>query len=437
MGDNEYGQSGQGDYKFLTTPTYLLSDVAFMTAPNKHDTLILKTDGSIWGWGWDAGPNNPNGLWGRGRTHGYIPTEYTPNHQFLTLVKDYLKAPDGEVVQYMAWAGGYQQQPELTNKRVVDASWTYVLLGGGILYTRKTQTHFVRFSNMTNFVSLKGDDPHGALDTSGNLWIWGQNGFGQLGNGKVARGGTPNPNEEVLYKSLTKLATYAVSDGATYAIRTDGTVWGWGGFPIDNERISINRQVYPKWLFNADGALHISTPSQPNGDLKGNTYETIIRGLLAKGIIYGFEDNTFRPKDKITQAEFVQSLVLAMKWPHVQKTSAYGKDVPQDHWSNPYIAAALQRGVLRTDESYEFDKDHELNRSSMAIMVARTLNLKGESSKKKIKDQTPYWNQPKLIQAVVNKGIMHLNSKGAFNPYDYVTREEAAVTIYRMMQMKK
>lgn len=61
--------------------------------------------------------------------------------------------------------------------------------------------------------------------------------------------------------------------------------------------------------------------------------------------------------------------------------------------------------LLRMEESYGFDKDDGLNRSCMAIMAARAMNLKRESSKKKI-------NGPRSILDV-------------------------AVTIYRMLQVKK
>lgn len=262
-GSNQDGLAGQGEtIKFLTVPTFLLAGVKTVTTPNGEDALALKTDGSIWGWGWDAGgPNNPNGLWGNGRMHAYIPVEYTPNHQFVSLVKDYLKAPDGKVVQYLAWAGGYQQQPMLTNKRVVNASWTYVLLSDGIVYKRPTQTTFERFSSLS-FTKLKGENPWGALDIAGNLWMWGMNGFGQLGNGRVEQLSSSNkaervnPNEKVMYKTLTNVADFAIGASATYALRTDGTIWGWGVFPSETQTENPNRQLVPKWVFNANGELY-------------------------------------------------------------------------------------------------------------------------------------------------------------------------------------
>ncbi|MEK4878755.1 MULTISPECIES: S-layer homology domain-containing protein [Paenibacillus] len=436
-GDNQYGQSGQMDAKYVLIPTFLMSDVAYVSFPNRQDALVLKTDGSIWGWGWAAAGPNPADIFGNSPMNAHFPIEYTPNHQFLSLVKDYLAAPDGEVVQYIASGRGYQLQPQLKNKRVVGASWSYVLLGDGVIYTRKTQTSFFRFSNMSNFVSLKGDDPHGALDTSGNLWMWGDNGFGQLGNGKVVRVG-PNSNEKVLYKSLTKVVDYAVNDASTYAIRSDGTVWGWGSFPINNERVAMNRQVYPKWLFDANGDLHISTPSVPFGDLKGHKDEQVIRSLLAKGIIKGYEDNTFRPTDIITREEFIQWIVVSQGWPHSKKTTAYGDDMPVNHWANEYIAAALDHGVLKLTDMSLLYPDEALGRLEMALWAGRALKLKGESPKIKIVDRNSDWDwwSPEIVQAVVNRGIVRLNSKGALD-YSDTTRADAAFTIYKMMQIKK
>ena len=66
------------------------------------------------------------------------------------------------------------------------------------------------------------------LYSSGGLWLFGRNGYGQLGNGITTGGGAgfSSPVQTVAYGTNWKL----VSGGRyhTAAIKTDGTLWSWG-----------------------------------------------------------------------------------------------------------------------------------------------------------------------------------------------------------------
>jgi alpha-tubulin suppressor-like RCC1 family protein len=65
-----------------------------------------------------------------------------------------------------------------------------------------------------------------AIKTDGSLWAWGSNGFGQLGigNGMDSRGTVSLTPIKIMEDVL------AVSSGQTHtmAIKSDGTLWGWG-----------------------------------------------------------------------------------------------------------------------------------------------------------------------------------------------------------------
>ncbi|WP_167569103.1 RCC1 domain-containing protein [Brevibacillus migulae] len=62
-----------------------------------------------------------------------------------------------------------------------------------------------------------------AVDEKGNIWAWGSNEYGQLGNG-----GTADSNVPTKIENFSKVV--AVAGGATHslALREDGTVWSWG-----------------------------------------------------------------------------------------------------------------------------------------------------------------------------------------------------------------
>jgi alpha-tubulin suppressor-like RCC1 family protein len=66
-----------------------------------------------------------------------------------------------------------------------------------------------------------------ALDSGGTVWSWGDNSSGQLGNGATSsiEGSDPTP---VPVPGLTGITQIAAGDRHSLALRSDGTVWAWG-----------------------------------------------------------------------------------------------------------------------------------------------------------------------------------------------------------------
>ena len=61
------------------------------------------------------------------------------------------------------------------------------------------------------------------IKTDGTLWIWGDNGSGQLGDGTANARSSP-----IQVGSDTTWAQVSMGDSSTRAIKTDGTLWVWG-----------------------------------------------------------------------------------------------------------------------------------------------------------------------------------------------------------------
>ncbi|MCL5770489.1 MAG: IPT/TIG domain-containing protein, partial [Planctomycetes bacterium] len=62
-----------------------------------------------------------------------------------------------------------------------------------------------------------------ALSSGGVIYAWGYNGQGELGNGSTTNSSTP-----VLVSSLTGISVIASAGETAYAVKSDGTVWAWG-----------------------------------------------------------------------------------------------------------------------------------------------------------------------------------------------------------------
>ena len=83
----------------------------------------------------------------------------------------------------------------------------------------------VPVTGLTNVVAVAaGEWSSYAATTSGALYAWGSNQYGQLGDGTATTRTTP-----VLVPGLTNVTAVAAGPYHALALRNDGTVWTWGG----------------------------------------------------------------------------------------------------------------------------------------------------------------------------------------------------------------
>ena len=80
-------------------------------------------------------------------------------------------------------------------------------------------------TGLTNIRSVALSFSHAAaLASDGTVWTWGDNGNGALGNGTIGS----YTNAPFHVPGLTNIIQVSAGDGATTALKSDGTVWAWG-----------------------------------------------------------------------------------------------------------------------------------------------------------------------------------------------------------------
>jgi alpha-tubulin suppressor-like RCC1 family protein len=78
--------------------------------------------------------------------------------------------------------------------------------------------------NLTDIIATASGDWHSlALKSDGSLWAWGYNGDGQLGDGTETTRSTP-----VQVVGLENGVAIGAGSYASYAVTADGTTWAWG-----------------------------------------------------------------------------------------------------------------------------------------------------------------------------------------------------------------
>lgn len=196
-GRNFESQLNDGSVTQKGSPTSSnLANITAIAAGDYH-SIALKSDGTVWSWGWSlSGP--------------------------LPSISPALAQISGLSGITAIAAGGYHSLAIKPDRTV----WAWGgNLSGELGNGTKTSTNTpVKVSTLTNIIAVAAGVTHSlALKSDGTVWSWGDNTHGQLGNGTTVARLTP-----VQVLGLTGMV--AISAGAyhSHALKSDGTVWSWG-----------------------------------------------------------------------------------------------------------------------------------------------------------------------------------------------------------------
>ncbi len=198
-GDNSSGQLGDGTKVNRAAPVAVAAGSTFISvaAHGGFHSLAIKTDGSLWGWGF-----NFSGQVGDGTTTTrFLPVKVGTDLLTRSIATgiDFSMAikKDGSL---SAWGNNAKGQ-----------------LGDG---TTVSQLAAIKIG--TGYTNVAAGEKHAvALKTDGTLWSWGDNASGQLGDGTTVSKLVP-----------TKIGANftGITAGQFHAlgIKNDGSLWGWG-----------------------------------------------------------------------------------------------------------------------------------------------------------------------------------------------------------------
>ncbi|WP_445341963.1 RCC1 domain-containing protein [Bifidobacterium sp. ESL0827] len=216
-GNNEQGQLGIGssDKNPHSSPAKVptLSGITAIGAGFTTGTA-LDSQGHAWAWG-----ENSKGQLGNGTLDG----NPTP-----TRVQD-LNTGQPDTRFYIAISAGYQHVLALDTDHDV-YGWGSSAAIGSSTDTNASTKGSTKTSFGTDGVNITaisaGDDGSEAIDDNGKLYTWGNQGYGQLGNGNSDAWQT-SPTAITLAQSV-KACAVATSSHHQTAIGSDGLLYTWG-----------------------------------------------------------------------------------------------------------------------------------------------------------------------------------------------------------------
>ena len=293
-GRNEFAQLGNGDQKAAAEETPVrvanITDITDISAGADFSLAVAK-DGTVWAWG-----NNAEGQIGRKwygdsiyktpvRVTGFDEDKYLSDIVSVSAGGHHATALNASGVVY-AWGRNVNEQLGLMDKAEREAHFD---VAREVLGNKDSTFKY-------NVAKISAGDEHSMALTAGadadavdgDIWTWGYNYYGRLGNGN---GDTTNEPVNVVtapnYNTYVLTGIVDIDAGITHslAVSSDNKVYAWG----DNQNGQLGTGSYAQ-KSTAELVVLTDTTTPVNGIAAGNEHSAMFKN---NGEIWTWGNNIY------------------------------------------------------------------------------------------------------------------------------------------------
>ena len=243
-----------------------------------------------------------------------------------------------------------------------------------------------------------------------------------------------NPSDEVISTGTVTAENLNVRSGYGTSYAVIGTLSKGTKVQI----IETNNGWY-KILFNGGygyvSSVYVDIDEDNNvvfSDIENHWAKAEIEDFASNGYVGGYDDNTFRPNNDITRAEFVTIINKYFGF-----TKAEGEnftDVNEDAWYYKDVCIGVREGYINGYQDGTFRPNEPITREEAASIV-RTITGLVENGSSKFTDDNEIgsWAK-KAVYALSDNKIMSGYEDNTFRPKNKITRAEAVATLSRVQK---
>jgi hypothetical protein len=189
----------------------------------------------------------------------------------------------------------------------------------------------------------------------------------------------------------------------------------------------------------------------PFPDIRGDVYATQIARAVEIGVVTGFQDGTFKPREQVTREQAVSMIVesLVSKYPTLavpaQVNATTFPDVPAGRWSAAKIAFSQSNNIVSGDQTGTFRPTAAVTRVELMAMLRRTAEyertlvglqpiLEATHAVRSFSDTSGHWGEELItMMSAYCQVATPLNETGsAFRPDTPALRNYASAALVRL-----
>lgn len=151
------------------------------------------------------------------------------------------------------------------------------------------------------------------------------------------------------------------------------------------------------------------TATETLTDIVGTKYEEAVKVLNGLGVINGYPDNTFKPGNQITRAEFstIVTKLLDLELSENEEIIFYDT---ADHWAKPYINRIYKEGLVSGYPDGSFGPQNNVTYAEALTILVNALGYKAEANSSDME-----WPNNYIVKA------LRLGLKNDVDIKDYMT----------------
>lgn len=172
---------------------------------------------------------------------------------------------------------------------------------------------------------------------------------------------------------------------------------------------------------------------RPFSDILGTEFDEYIRNIHDIGITNGFSDGTFRPGNTLTRAEAATMLAVALKLAPDSTSTSKLSDV-NNHWAKKYINPILAKGIMSGYSNKTFKPDNKITVAEVCTIISKSFRFQTKSQGVFTKLKAGQWYSG-YVQNIFNLKILTPQDSlyKSFNETSNISRGNFAMMLSRAL----
>ncbi|PSF38900.1 S-layer protein [Aphanothece hegewaldii CCALA 016] len=160
--------------------------------------------------------------------------------------------------------------------------------------------------------------------------------------------------------------------------------------------------------------------------------------MVERGIMSGFPDNTFKPEQPVTRAEFADLLQRAFDRSKTEPSINF-KDLSAGDEAQPAVEQAVEMAFMKGYPGQVFRPDEPISKAESLVALSNGLRLTNTSSPEQVlsfyqdAEQIPRYAINEIAAATIAGLVVNHPEPKILAPQQNITRAEAAALVYQAL----